>query len=332
MHRSSSLPLRAKCAASPRFHLLGLAALALLLACTSRPAVHAPDAGLVVWKDFVEWQTGLAKLDSNRAEFVTNFADSIPSQLPDSALPQVNFLDFDGAVAPGFVASPSVDGMTRVSFVIGNPSQRANRTESVLCFLNQRQHPCRLGVNGWSLSIPARSFAFLPLDIDARTGDRIDVFLVPSNQPGYPFPSSLGFPAFVQRKQDMIPQSDLAPRSRVWPFEGCGSAHILQTQPPIQEQKLPVNVMRDTPLYLDIELCQPDQVVRLVAIANRQEEVLVNAPVWQAPVKIHGTTALIPIDSSWFADANELQIAVVMNDFGSGQSAIMFSDAVSFAH
>ena len=129
----------------------------------------------------------------------------------------------------------------------------------------------------------------------------------------------------------MVPQSNLSPHSRVWPFEGCGSAHILQTDSPIQEQKLPANVKRGTPLFLDLELCRPDQVVRLVAIADRQREVSIDDPVWQAPVEIHGTTALIPIDPSWFADAEEFQIALVMNDFGSGQSAVMFSDAASFA-
>ena len=85
-------------------------------------------------------------------------------------------------------------------------------------------------------------------------------------------------------------------------------------------------------LFLLVESCQPNEVVRLVAIGDRRSVVPVPSALWSSPVTLRGTTALLPIDPGWFGGFDEFQVLVVRDTFGQGLGrSFWFADAVTFA-
>jgi hypothetical protein len=226
--------------------------------------------------EYIAWETGLAQLDDSTVAWIEGFAASVPAKIPTNALPQVHFLasmtegsSMRELAAVDHVVPQSADGVIHARFVLGNPSgQQSSRSESVLCLLNHVQVPCRPDARTWNLAPPARTMVFLPLEIPAEIGDRIDLVLMPSEQPGYPFPLSLVFPTFVGHR-DLRLEGDLQipGLERIWPFEGCGLAKVLREAPPLDDgHRLPVNVGREESLSLLIESCQAGERVRLLRL------------------------------------------------------------------
>lgn len=295
------------------------------------PSTDGPRAQRGI--SYIPWSDGLNELDAETVEWVAGFTESVPDDLPEYALPQVHFIDPTGFATGGEFTAPIVDGAVRVRFVVGNPSMRRNRAETILCLRNYEQTPCGADEDTWDVALPGMTMAFFALHLRANAGDRFHVLLIPSEQPGYPFPSAVSFPIFAERRPPLAAVSVEAPRhERVWPWEGCGFARILIDLPPIESHRIPVTVARDAELFLLLERCEEDETLRLLAIGDRGEVVPVPGMLWNSTLRMASRTALIPIDPAWFSGVSEFQIVVLRDEFGSGRgSNAWFSDAVSFA-
>ena len=306
----------------------------LLLGCVSGEETNR-DAELrvVVWDQYIGWDEVVGELDAETADWVTSFAASVPETLPELALPQVHFVDagLGRPLSGDFVLQPDEDGIVEARLVIGNPSYRANRTESVVCLRNFVQVACGRDADVWELAVPAEAVALLPVAVEGSAGDRIDMLLIPSEQTGYPFPFSVSFLAFIGHSSHATALTNVAATERVWPFEECGIARILHDRPPLDMVRNPSVTQRDAELFLLIESCEPEETVRLVAIGDRRRVVQIDEPEWRSPVRVTGETALLRVDLSWFSDVDEFQIVVIRDVFGNGHGPVSwFSGTISF--
>ena len=307
---------------------------ALLLGCTGGgKAEREAELGVVAWEQYVEWNEAMAGLPPETVEWIANFSDSVPEVLPELALPQVHFIDAGGRrpISGDLVLEAGSDGFADAHLLIGNPSSRDNRAESVVRLRNSEQIACAPDASVWELAVPAQTVAFLPLEIEASAGDRLDILLIPSEQAGYPFPFSVSFLMFVGHRSSIAVAVAVTPSERVWPFDGCGFARVLHDPPPLETVRNPPTTERNAALSLLIETCEPNETMRLVAIGDRHRVISIDDPIWRSPVTVEGQTALTPLESAWFSDAQEFQIVVIRDEFGNGHGPIAwFSDAISF--
>ena len=326
---------------------VALAATAVLVvACTSSPTSEpgvataggggSADAGDAETVLYLPWEEALARLDTETVEWITAFAETVPGELPEHALPQVHFIDppsFETGSAHSDFVVPLADGMLQAQFVLGNPSTRRNKVETILCLRNHEQTPCGAGADTWDVALPGMTMAFFPLRLRAEAGDRLSVLLIPTEQPGYPFPWATLFTMFAERRPPAATASvEAPPHERVWPWEGCGFARVLMDPPPIESHRMPVAVTRDAELFLLLERCEEDETLRLLAIGDRRDVVPVPGVLWSSTLRMAGRTALIPIDPAWFNGVSELQIVVLREEYGSGRGlSAWFSDAVGFS-
>lgn len=276
------------------------------------------------------WDDGLKRLSTEMAEFVQGFAESVPAELPTHAIAQTHFLDPDSFTSPHIL--PINDGIVDTTLIIGNPSAKAN-VVSIVCLRNSRQIPCSSTGNSAlnDLSVPSNAMAFIPITITSELGDRIDLLILPIEQVGLPFQTSVGIPAFASARRPMAPVVKIPERNRVWPFEGCGFARLLKQRPPIDSHMIPGTVARDSELFLLIETCAPDERVRLAVVGDRRGVVDIQEDLWKMDVQLEGTTALIPLDLSAFENMDEIQVVVLRDSFGDGAGrSAWFSDAVAF--
>jgi hypothetical protein len=117
----------------------------LLLGCVSdEDTSREAELMVVVWDQYVGWDEVVGELDAETAGWVTGFEASMPQTLPELALSQVHFIDagLGRPLSGDFVLQPDDDGIVKARLVIGNPSYRSNRTESVVCLRNSAQVAC----------------------------------------------------------------------------------------------------------------------------------------------------------------------------------------------
>ena len=278
---------------------------------------------------------GTVSLDVARRRFrptdlalMSSFRTTVPTSVPPTAV--VNFSVFDSVRSRNGVAylDRTASGTVAGHLLYANlgPSNTGLR---VLCLRNGRQVDCAPHARVWDAEIPPNRVMIAPINIGAVVGDRIDVLRLIDGEVSRPEPYSSDEYGYVVRR-GAPPRGTLGPR-HVKVLGGCDIAPLVTSDRPSATYRRPRVQRRGARLFLDVETCpsNQDEIVQLVAVADRYRVVTLRERLWHGPVRLNGSTLVVSLPVTAQTDIHELQ--VVLLNLSSTHPATMFSPAVTVA-
>ena len=267
--------------------------------------------GEIVAKPLAEMLPKLMEADRTALE---TFIATVPDPLPnDLAYPEFFFMQATLSNTTGEHILHVMDGSVELEGVMAKPGTNPHET-NVICLRNGLQTACSPQATVWSVSLPPKTLAYVPYEIEAVSGDWLTFLYVADKEPMRINVASIMAWFWVDKRPPLPTQFVLAPsQNRVFP--GCDFARILTENPTAvpESLRIPGTQKRGTVLYLLFQTCDPvgDQLVQLVPIVERSRVINMPGEVWNVPLRLSEETTIITIDTDSFGDAQEFQIAVV---------------------
>lgn len=174
----------------PPLWLICCLPLALLVSCsiiarerTMREGGAVSNAAINVQHlDATPLSEALSQLHPTNRERLVDFISSVPDPLPNElAHPQAVFFDPRLPLSRNTLIVDSTNGHVVKEIAVANPGSNDRQT-NVICLRNGDQADCTQEVNVWSVSLPAQSLAFVPVDISAAPGDMLTFLFIPDRE------------------------------------------------------------------------------------------------------------------------------------------------------
>jgi hypothetical protein len=261
---------------------------------------------------FVE---ALPQLHPDNRAHLLDFSASIPDPLPELAFASSAFL-FPSLSLRADVSQRQFvalqNGYAELQIGLANPGSNANHPH-VLCLRNGEQASCADEADVWSVLLPPETMAFVPIRIHARRGDQLTFLIIPPDEAERLYVASQMLWLFVEERPGLPTEYVAAPDPQHPVFEGCDYNMLLPDVSPADSFRIPATQERRVILELLLKPCDPavEEYVWLIPVVDRQRVVELPGEFWGAPVKVVYPASLIPVDTSFLADARDLQIAIV---------------------
>lgn len=254
----------------------------------------------------------LPRLPEENQSLLLELAGTVPEPLPELAFASTVFLEPNIPHPERDSIIPLEDGLVQMDIGMANPGSNYNQP-NVLCLINGAQVACTPEVDVWSVFLPPKTLAIVPIRISAQPGDQLIFLFVPQNESKRLYVGSQMLWAYADEMPLPVTAPVEAPPAKQEVFSGCDNNLFLPDVSAADSYHIPGEQKRGTVLYLLIKLCDPapEEYVYLVPYTDRQRVVDLPGPSWHSPVRLAYPATVIPVDTGVLDQAKEFQIAIV---------------------
>lgn len=259
----------------------------------------------------------LPQFHPDTRQFIEDFKATVPESLPPLAFAAFSAVNpqFSSFLPESQLSIVEITDDGYAEFLIAQANIGSNPFQpNVLCLHNGRQVSCSPEADVWQLTLAPETVALMTARIPAERGDHITLLFLPDREPER---AQLG--ANIKwvdvEERVTVPTTWVKAPTHTSLYGGCDFVTLIKdpAATDFMNFNLHAGVQRSVTLYLLIQLCNPtgNEYIQLTPVADRTTVVDMPGDEWHSTLRLHSRAHLIPVDTSYFDQAKEFQIALI---------------------